>query len=122
MQAGSTAKFAVDSIAMISQALNKLEVGQVGVVSFGKDSRVVHDLSKPFTRAGGGQLLRELTFAQTQTDPAKMLRVSLAEFEKQANAFGAASAASSGLGVSCTQLLFVISDGMLEQSKRNEVT
>ena len=44
-----------ESLAMISKALSLVEAGELGVVSFGETTRLVHDLSEAFTSQSGGK-------------------------------------------------------------------
>lgn len=55
---------ACEAMALICKALARLEVGDVGVVSFGDSLRILHPLDRPFTDDAGVTALAGLSFAQ----------------------------------------------------------
>ena len=67
-----TRTLAMQSFAMLTQALSKLEVGQTGVVAFGRETKVLHPLDsvKPID---GDALLQGLFFDEIHTDMQKLL-------------------------------------------------
>lgn len=59
---------AFESLAMLSNALQTIEVGRLGVCSFGKDTQLLHSLEDPFDDSVGPEIFARLTFQQTATD------------------------------------------------------
>ncbi len=53
---------ALNSLAMIWNALQQLEVGQVGVFGFDVEPQLLHPLDAPLTESAGARLLQSLTF------------------------------------------------------------
>lgn len=69
MRESGCAKFALESLGLIARAMGRLEVGEVGVVSFGGagSARELHPLGKPFTEAAGAEVVARLGFSQDNT-------------------------------------------------------
>jgi midasin (ATPase involved in ribosome maturation) len=68
---------AYESLALIANALTRLEVGQVAVTSFGADMRLVHPFEQPFTDDAGAEALASFTFKQNVTNVKKLMSRSL---------------------------------------------
>ena len=58
--------FVLEAITLICQAMAQLEVGQMGVVSYGGSNSILplRPLEKPFTDADGPGIMAQMTFAQ----------------------------------------------------------
>lgn len=56
--------FALQSASLIIKALSKLEIGDIGIISFGGSGylSVVHPLGKPFSEADGSILVNRMKF------------------------------------------------------------
>ncbi|KAL0267009.1 UNVERIFIED_CONTAM: hypothetical protein PYX00_009398 [Menopon gallinae] len=76
MAHNNSKELAFESLALVSKALGLLEAGQLGVLSFGEKTKVVHRLGDPFTDETGAKLLKEFTFCQNKTLISEMLEVS----------------------------------------------
>merc|ERR1711916_396060 len=87
--AGATA---LATMTMMAQALTKLEVGQLGIVSFGEDVKELHPLGAPFNASAGSEVMSSFTFAQQSTAVDSRLSVR---------------------GPEHVQLMFIISDGVI---------
>lgn len=48
-------ELAFESLAVVSRALTLLEAGELAVVSFGREPRVLHRLGEPFTEHSGAR-------------------------------------------------------------------
>lgn len=48
-------QLAFESVALVSKALSLIEAGELGVISFGERSRVLHPLGEPFTTQTGAK-------------------------------------------------------------------
>jgi midasin len=62
-------KFALDSIALMCNSMTRLEVGDLGILSFGGSAGVteLHALGKPFDNSSGVSISSSLTFKQEST-------------------------------------------------------
>lgn len=56
-------ELAFESLALVSQALTLLEVGELGVLSFGEAVKVLHKLGEPFTQFSGARYALSLCIA-----------------------------------------------------------
>ena len=92
-----------ESMFLVSQALSKLEVGKIGVVSFGSTTSVLHSLDENFSDAVGAKVFANLTFEQKETKFVDLLESSVAMFHQ---ARGGTVAHSD-----TAQILLIISDG-----------
>lgn len=48
-------QLAFESLALVSRALNLLEAGDLGVLSFGETVKVLHQLGEPFNEYSGAK-------------------------------------------------------------------
>ncbi|KAK3926205.1 Midasin [Frankliniella fusca] len=94
-------ELAFESLALVSQALTLLEVGELGVLSFGEVIKVLHKLGEPFTQHSGARLLQQFSFEQRKTQIGALVDYSTALFTTSKIHTSAEHA----------QLLVVISDG-----------
>ncbi|XP_052133380.1 midasin [Frankliniella occidentalis] len=94
-------ELAFESLALVSQALTLLEVGELGVLSFGEVIKVLHKLGEPFTPHSGARLLQQFSFEQRKTQIGALVDYSTALFTTCKTQTSAEHA----------QLLVVISDG-----------
>ena len=100
-------ELAKQSISLVSQALTKLEVGKIGVLSFGEKTKILHPLDENFSDASGAKIFANLTFEQGQSNFTELLESSTALFSR---ARGGAVAHSD-----TAQILIIISDGRTER-------
>lgn len=98
-------EMAFESVALISKALNLLESGNLSVLSFGEETRIVHKLSEPFTEKSGSNLLQNFKFSQTKTCVADLVNF--------ANEMLNSEFTSRSSEVLAAKLLIIISDGRL---------
>ncbi|KAK3332440.1 hypothetical protein B0T19DRAFT_415687 [Cercophora scortea] len=102
---------ALESLVMMARALTMLEVGQVGVLSFGTDVSVAHALTEPFaSHDAGARVLQHFTFKQQGTDMVRLLRSTIDHFREAR--FTAPGGASSGEDL--WQLALILSDGLVQ--------
>eukprot|EP00512_Aurantiochytrium_limacinum_P002030 CAMPEP_0171492514 /NCGR_PEP_ID=MMETSP0958-20121227/4450_1 /TAXON_ID=87120 /ORGANISM="Aurantiochytrium limacinum, Strain ATCCMYA-1381" /LENGTH=1510 /DNA_ID=CAMNT_0012026037 /DNA_START=100 /DNA_END=4632 /DNA_ORIENTATION=- len=111
---------ALTALVTISKALTKLEVGQVGVVSFGDGVHVVHDLNQPFSDNSGASVVSQVKFDQEKTSIEEGLHTITRQFEKARGDLGAMRS-TSGQGTEFRQLAFFISDGRFDSAARERV-
>lgn len=91
-------ELAFESLSLISKAMGYLEVGDLGVVSFGEAPKVLHPLGTPFTEQSGARLLQEMKFDQKNTKIAELVDFTVDMFE--------------GERTDNAKLLVILSDGM----------
>ena len=100
---------AYQTLALVSQALTKLEVGQIGIARFGEHVEMLHDFnSNAFNDAEGARIMNTFTFQQHRTDVARLVDNSL---DVLADARRAQSSSTSG---DLWQLEIIISDGVCQ--------
>ena len=95
---------AKQSVALVSKALTLLEAGQLGILSFGATTKLLHPLDQQFSDAAGSKVFSNLKFDQKETNFARMLEDSVALLS------GAKTKSSSG-NPDTAQLLLILSDG-----------
>ena len=96
-------QLALEALFVIGKALNTLEAGELSVMSFGEQSRLLHPFGTPFTEQSGATILQEFQFDQKKSNIAALLQDATAVFEGAKNN-------SSAQNTQNKQLLFVISD------------
>ncbi|XP_063385869.1 midasin [Cydia fagiglandana] len=94
-------ELAFESLALVSQALNLLESGDLAVLSFGEKPNLLHPFTEQFSEHSGSKILEQLRFEQTKTKIAQLLDFCTVMFEEQSVRSDAANA----------KLLVVVSDG-----------
>jgi midasin len=104
MKAGA-GDIALHALATLANGMGQLDVGELGVASFGNEMRLLHDFHQPFTAESGANVVRNFTFAQPRTRTALCVESAL-------QALDAAG------GNSSMQLVFLISDGRIERDSR----
>merc|ERR1719242_777157 len=67
MREHSAGRLALESLCILSRALTKLEVGQIGVLSFGAAINLLHSLNRPFSDQSGSFVVSQFSFAQRET-------------------------------------------------------
>ncbi|KAL6259531.1 hypothetical protein P5V15_009448 [Pogonomyrmex californicus] len=102
-------ELAFESLSLISKAMTYLEVGQLSVVSFGEQVKVLHPLGETFTEQSGSRLIQEIRFDQEKTIVSQLLDFTVDMFESQ-------YASSDN-----AKLLLILSDGKIFSNGRDEV-
>ncbi|XP_032667152.1 midasin [Odontomachus brunneus] len=92
-------EMAFESLSLICKAMTYLEVGQLGVVSFGEQVQVLHPLGETFTEQSGSRLIQDMRFDQRTTKFAEVVNFTVDMFESQHMSNNA-------------KLLIILSDGM----------
>jgi midasin len=109
MGESASGSLALESLVMVSRSLSMLEAGQIGVLGFGKDVFVAHDLTtpEPFgTSTSGATALQKFSFNQEGTDIVNLLRETIARFRT------ARLQSSSSGSEDLWQLALIMSDGL----------
>ncbi|KAL7420043.1 AAA ATPase midasin [Cryptotrichosporon argae] len=108
MAESSSVALAYQTLALVAQALNKLEVGQLAVARFGEAVDVLHPFKETFADADGARVMRAFTFTQHRTDVARLVERTLAYLADSRHAQAATGAAD------LWQLQIIISDGVCQ--------
>jgi midasin len=109
MQKSQAGDMALRALSTLANGMSQLEIGQLGVASFGEEMKLVHPFNLPFTSESGVNVVSNFTFSQQRTRTALCVESSIAALE------GAESASSS------MQLVFMISDGRIERDSRSKL-
>ncbi|KAI9105976.1 hypothetical protein DFS34DRAFT_574203 [Phlyctochytrium arcticum] len=111
MVESESVQLAFESLATITKALTQLESGDVGVISFGEDVKLLHPFDRPFTDESGADVLRRFSFAQERTNVLGMIRTAM-------DILSEAKMTSPMGGDDLWQLQLVISDGICEDHEQ----
>ncbi len=57
-----------DTLAVLWQAMSRVQIGSLGVCSFGAATRLLHSFDSPLTDANAAECLRQMTYAQAHTN------------------------------------------------------
>ncbi|CAH2234242.1 jg23191 [Pararge aegeria aegeria] len=94
-------ELAFESLALVSQALNLLESGDLAVLSFGEKPNLLHPFTEQFSEHSGSKILEQLLFDQTKTRIAQLLDFCTVMFDQHSIRSDALNA----------KLLVIVSDG-----------
>ncbi|KAJ2848120.1 hypothetical protein J3B02_004018, partial [Coemansia erecta] len=108
-QNAQAVELAYETLALVTTALNQLEVGQLSVVSFGEQVSLLHPFDSTFDSEAGARVLSRFTFADDKTDVVQLMDATLQLFD---HAVTGASAAD------LWRLQLVISDGVCQDHPR----
>ncbi|RKO92682.1 hypothetical protein BDK51DRAFT_4187, partial [Blyttiomyces helicus] len=100
-------QLAYESLCLITKALAQLEAGDLSVVSFGEDIRLLHPFDRPFSDEAGADVIRRFTFGQERTHVRNMMESTLGILEHARSSAGGGS-------TDLWQLQLIISDGICE--------
>lgn len=109
MQKSQAGDMALRALATLANGMSQLEIGQVGIASFGEDMKLLHPFNIPFTSESGVNIVSNFTFNAKRTRTALCVESSIASLE------GANGVSSS------MQLVFMISDGRIERDSRSKL-
>ncbi|EKM51608.1 uncharacterized protein PHACADRAFT_261853 [Phanerochaete carnosa HHB-10118-sp] len=106
---------AFQTLALVSKALSRLEVGDVGIAKFGQTVEVLHGFgSGPFTDQAGAKIIDAFRFDQKATQVLSLLETSLAMLEQARERRSASSSTAADLW----QMEIIISDGVCQDHER----
>ncbi|GMH33343.1 hypothetical protein BSKO_01177 [Bryopsis sp. KO-2023] len=113
--------FALESLTLLCRAMARLEVGELGITSFGGagDVNVLHPLGTPFTDASGPGVVSKMKFSQDNSiedRPMVELMTGLThmlDIAQHSHSSGASSLSSQSLH----QLVLVIADGRFHEKE-----
>ncbi|KAI0754666.1 midasin [Daedaleopsis nitida] len=106
---------ALQTLALVSKALGKLEVGDIAVVKFGEAVDVLHGFDGgPFTDLAGTRVMRAFRFDQKATQVLSLINTSLKLLEQAKERRLVSSSSTADLW----QLEIIISDGICQDHDR----
>jgi midasin len=108
MAKSGAGEMALRAMATLAVGMNQLEIGEVGVASFGDEMRLVHPFHLPFTSESGVNAVQQFDFDQKRTRTALCVESAMAALDTSGDA-------------SSMQLVFMISDGRIERDSRTEL-
>lgn len=102
---------AYETLALVSKALSRLEVGDIAIAKFGESVDVLHGFdSGPFTDQAGMRIMSAFQFDQKATQVLSLVETSLRLLEQARERRSMSSATAADLW----QLEIIISDGMCQ--------
>merc|ERR1711892_654020 len=104
MSDNQSREIALSSLNTLSSALALLEVGQLGVLRFGKSAEIIHSLGVQWSQSAGQKIQNQFTFEQKETSLVSLLNLSTQLFARS-------NSSSSSRNLSVSQLLIIVSDG-----------
>ncbi|CEH12502.1 AAA ATPase containing von Willebrand factor type A (vWA) domain [Ceraceosorus bombacis] len=113
MSENRSAHLAYQTLALVSSALGRLEVGDVSICRFGQQVETLHPFGKDkLSDSGGAQLVERLSFEQRSTDVLKLVEHSLRMLQEARDSRTSTSASD------LWQLEIIISDGICQDHER----
>lgn len=106
-------QLACESLTLISKALSQLEVGEIGICSFGEDIKLLHPFDQPFTSESGEYCMSQFTFNQSRTNYVLCLNTIISILKN--------SKLNINNNTNQVQLVFIISDGRIDGISREKV-
>ena len=100
---------ALTALTTLANGMSQLDIGELGVASFGEEMKLLHPFHAPFTSSSGVDLVSNFKFNDKRTRTALCVESALAALEAQSN------------GSSSMQLVFIISDGRIERDSRERL-
>ena len=67
MASSHSVQLAFESLALIINAFNQLEVGELGIMSFGETTKLLHSFDCPWTDEEGARVMHSFSFKQERT-------------------------------------------------------
>ena len=106
---------AYETMALVSKALGRLEVGDIAIAKFGESVEVLHGFDEgPFTDQAGSKVMNAFRFNQKATNVLSLLETSLRVLENARERRSMSSASATDLW----QLEVIISDGICQDHDR----
>lgn len=109
MQKSKAGDMALRALSTLANGMSQLEIGQLGVASFGEEMKLIHPFNLPFTSESGVNVVSNFSFSQQRTRTALCVESAIAALES-------ADSVSSSM-----QLVFMISDGRIERDSRSKL-
>lgn len=112
------APFALEALTLICKAMSRLEVGELGVLSFGggEGVRPLHPLERPFCDTDGVRVVSQLQFDQDNTIADRPMAQLLASLQHVLS-HAALRAGTGGAHGSVHQLVIILADGRFHEKE-----
>ncbi|CBH08836.1 hypothetical protein, conserved [Trypanosoma brucei gambiense DAL972] len=114
MQCNNAGIMSCRAVALIAEALQQLEVGELGIACFGKETRIVHEMHEPFVAESGPRAFSEITFAQKSTNLKLLLETTLDYLDDARRRMNGQIRSSTQR---LQQMMFIISDGQITEDR-----
>lgn len=105
-------KMALEALALLTSALTKLEVGEIGVIRFGEVAQVLHKLSPTFSSQDGAKVVSQFSFEQKKTSICALMRLIVTWLQQSK-----LDQSPAKIGTEFQQIVFIISDGRFGEHK-----
>ena len=109
MQKSGAGDMALHALATLANGMSQLEIGELGVASFGEDMKLLHPFERPWINESGVNVMNNLTFNEKRTRIALCVEHSFFALENASNSS------------TSQQLVFILSDGRIERDNRSEL-
>jgi len=102
-------EMALTALTTLANGMSQLDIGELGIASFGEEMKLLHPFHAPFTSGSGADVVSNFRFGDKRTRTALCVESAMAALESQNN------------GGSSMQLVFIISDGRIERDSRERL-
>eukprot|EP01033_Poteriospumella_lacustris_P008968 gene8969-6442_t len=119
MGQSTAGQLAMSSLAMLSTALVRLEVGELCIASFARDLNVIHPFGKTFTEDVGTQVAAHFQFQAEETNVSQSLQDTIPVFQRAKDSL--LSSHSSNGDTAVLQICFLLSDARVDTDNRQRL-
>jgi len=109
MSSSGAGEMALAAMATLATGMSQLEVGELGIASFGDEMRLLHPFHLPFTSESGSNIVHNFPFDEKRTRTALCVESALTALDM------------AGCDRASLQLVFLISDGRIERDSRSNL-
>ncbi|PVV04462.1 hypothetical protein BB560_001039 [Smittium megazygosporum] len=109
----NTVKLTFETLALLTNSLQLLEVGEMGIVSFGSQVNVLHPFNNALTLEQGAKIISGLKFNDESTDIHKLLEEAISLFNG-----GIKGKFANDLNPELWKLMIILSDGICQNHSR----
>jgi midasin len=100
-------KLALTAMTILANGMSQLEIGELGIASFGEEMHLLHPFNKPFTYESGLSAVSNFRFNDRRTKTALCVESALVAMDSQNQGFH-----------SSKKIFFIISDGRIERDSK----
>ena len=108
MKKSGAGDMALAAMATMANGMSQLEIGELGIASFGEDMRLLHPFHLPFTSQSGADIVHNFPFDEARTRTALCVESALVALTSEGD-------------LGAMQLVFLISDGRIERDSRSDL-
>lgn len=119
MGQSTAGQLAMSSLAMLSTALVRLEVGELCIASFARELNVIHPFGKTFTEDVGTQIAAHFQFQAEETNVSQSLQDTVPVFQRAKDSLQ--SSHSSNGDTAVLQICFLLSDARVDTDNRQRL-